>query len=330
MSTQEHSLFQSRISRRSLLIGGGAAALGLATARSSSLARFPTPYANPDGLVSAAWVMQHADQIKLVAFMPVETFEAGHIPGSARIDAPELTVASTADASITAWQSQVEGTLTRLNLAPGDTVVIYDDGSLFGARLWWILDLLGHADKRILNGGMAAWQAARGEIETGPSTVTSSAGDYAGTLDHAKLATRTDVLMSLGDPRFTLIDAREAAAFQVGHIPHAINYDFSYNAEAGPVAVWKSADLLNALYAGLGITPDKRVVSYCYSGVHSCVTYFTLKMLGYPDVRVYTGSWDEWKTNPYYPREAGSSSSLKNAPVRQSTQIRVGDSLLES
>ena len=86
--------------------------------------------------------------------------------------------------------------------------------------------------------------------------------------------------------------------------------------ESGPVPVWKSADLLNALYTGRGITPDKSVVTYCYSGVHSCVTYFSLRMLGYPDVRVYTGSWDEWILQPYAPREMSDAIAESEGNVR--------------
>jgi thiosulfate/3-mercaptopyruvate sulfurtransferase len=133
--------------------------------------------------------------------------------------------------------------------------------------------------------------------------VTPAAGSYAGTLDASKLATRSDVMMSLWQSDVAFVDAREEPAFRLGHLPNAINYRFSYNAEAGATPVLKSADQLNAMYGGLGITPDKRVISYCYSGVHSCVTYVTLRLLGYPDVRVYTGSWDEWKLQPYAPRE---------------------------
>jgi hypothetical protein len=123
MNTNEYSLSPSRFSRRSLLIGGGAAAFGLALPRHLQAASYPTPYQHPEWLVDASWVMQQADAIKIIAFMLIEEYEAGHIPGSAQIDSPDLTVTFTDPSSINGWQSRVENNLARLNVTPADTVV---------------------------------------------------------------------------------------------------------------------------------------------------------------------------------------------------------------
>ena len=52
-------------------------------------------------------------------------------------------------------------------------------------------------------------------------------------------------------------------------------------------------DALRKLYETLGVTPEKRVVTYCNSGMQATQSYFTLKYLGY-DVRLYDGSMSEW------------------------------------
>jgi thiosulfate/3-mercaptopyruvate sulfurtransferase len=57
--------------------------------------------------------------------------------------------------------------------------------------------------------------------------------------------------------------------------------------------VLKSDAELRKLYGALGVTPDKRVVTYCNSGMQATQSYFTLKYLGY-DVRLYDGSMSEW------------------------------------
>jgi thiosulfate/3-mercaptopyruvate sulfurtransferase len=49
------------------------------------------------------------------------------------------------------------------------------------------------------------------------------------------------------------------------------------------------------MYQGLGVTPDRDVVTYCRLGIRASYSWFVLKyLLGYPRVRNYDGSWTEW------------------------------------
>jgi thiosulfate/3-mercaptopyruvate sulfurtransferase len=232
-------------------------------------------------------------------------FTAGHIPGAAQIDWPQLEVTDTSDPSIARWQGEVERILTGLGLSPTDTVVVYDGGTLWSARLWWILDQLGHQDKRILNGGLPAWIAADGEVETGQATVQPAAEPYWGTPNERALAPLELVVASLENPEAALVDARSVEEYSAGHIPGAVNVDFPLNAESGAIKTWKSAAELRAMYAELGVTPEKLVIPYCTTGVRSAVTYFTLRLIGYPNVRLFTGSWAEWSNHPELPITTG-------------------------
>ena len=98
---------------------------------------------------------------------------------------------------------------------------------------------------------------------------------------------------SLDDPNVALVDARTPEEYAAGHIPGAVNVNFPRNAEPDEPKYWKPAAELLALYADHGVTADKQVIPYCATGVRSAVTYFTLRLLGYDDVALYTGSWDE-------------------------------------
>jgi len=264
-------------------------------------------YAHPEWLVDAAWVAAHRSDsnVRIVALTPADEFARAHIPGAAQIDWPELELTDTSEEPVARWHGEVEAKLTALGVTPEQTVVAYDGGTLWAARVWWVLDQLGHADKRILNGGFAAWTAAGGEVETGASRVAPSAAPYRGTPNDGALATLDEVAASLDDPDVVRIDARTAEEYAAGHIPGAVNVNFPQNAAPEPPKLWKSAEELRALYAAVGATPDKRIIPYCTTGVRSAVTYFTLRLIGYERVELFTGSWAEWSAHPELPQTTG-------------------------
>ncbi|MEJ7763056.1 MAG: sulfurtransferase [Thermomicrobiales bacterium] len=289
-------------------------------------------YAHPEWLVDSAWVMANgADpSVRLVALTPADDFAAGHIPGAVGVDWPALELGDTGEAAIAAWEEGVAATLAALGITPGETVVAYDGGTLFAARLWWVLDYLGHADVRILNGGLPAYLAAGGPVEEGPVEPGAAAEPYPVHARPETLATLDEVLIGLDDPAVARVDARQPEEYVAGHIPGAVNLPYPANAEpvppglplpgsagtpstresAGPAAlplplVWKPASDLRDLYADLNVTPDQTVMPYCTTGVRSAVTAFTLRLIGYERVALYTGSWAEWERDPTTPKETG-------------------------
>lgn len=264
-------------------------------------------YAHPEWLVESAWLQAHLNDanVKVVALTPAKDFAAGHVPGAGQIDWPDLQIVETSDQSVKTWETTVEAKLTALGLAPSDTVVVYDGGTVYAPRLWWILKQLGHQDVRILNGGYAAWTSAGGKSETGPSTVKPAATFYRGTPDASAISTLAETTAAVGKPGVAFVDARTAQEYAAGHIPGAVDIPFTDNAEAASPHRWKSADALRAMYAAAGITPDKHVIAYCSTGVRSAATYFTLALLGYPNVSLFTGSWAEWSKHPNLPVAKG-------------------------
>lgn len=312
--TQRDTITGPAWSRRSMIGAGiGAASVlnrGCAAARQTPPAS-PVPAGD-----RAAWLIdrvalnakhERSDPV-IVALMANDVFTKGHIPGAVAVDWPALEIGTTTDAAIAEWTSAMRAVVTSLGIGTASEVVLYDEGTLFAARLWWLLEYLGHGSKRMLDGGLPAWQQAGLPIADEPAATPDVDGSTmtGSPVRPAVLASLAEVEGLLGAPDVVFVDARTPDEYAAGHIPGAVNVNYPLNAQPESPPFWKSNNALRALYAGAGVTPDKRVIPYCTTGVRSAVTWCALTMTGFPDVALFTGSWAEWSTHPELPVTTGS------------------------
>jgi len=264
---------------------------------------FPPASYSTDLLVDTMWLMEHlADpQLKLIELSEDAAYMSGHLPSAGHLRWEDLKLVDSNSATLAAWRDDVQARLGALGITPADPVVVYDDGSLWAARVWWILEALGHRDKRVLDGGKPAWTAAGEPLST--DSVSPAPASYEGTPNLAALATAEYVASRLGAPDLALVDARRPEEYsgqdndgtaRGGHIPGAVNIPFDQVAIPGSPRYYLPPDKLAELYVSRGVTPDKEVIAYCATGVRSAVTYFSLRLLGYPRVLLYSASWAEW------------------------------------
>jgi len=262
-------------------------------------------YQHPEWFADPVWLAERIEDenLAIVALTPPEDFSAGHIPGAAQIDWPELEIVETDESSVESWQGDVESLLTSLGVERSATVVVYDGGTFWAARLWWILHYLGHQDVRVLNGGLHAWTESGGELETDESVVEPAAEPYMGEPNPDVIVTIDEAVAAFEARDAIFVDARSASEFAEGHIPGAVNIPFIANAVEGDTKFWKSPEELLAMYGDAGVVPDGRVIPYCTTGVRSAVTYFTLRQLGFDNIALFTGSFAEWSADPGRPVE---------------------------
>jgi thiosulfate/3-mercaptopyruvate sulfurtransferase len=119
-----------------------------------------------------------------------------------------------------------------------------------------------------------------------------------------------DLLESLDDHELMVLDVRASAeyeGFQMtaarnGHIPNAVNIEWSESLEAGENGIQlRPRTDLEHTFMGAGVTPDRRIVVYCQSGHRASHSFLTLKHLGYPSVAQYAAGWQEWGNRPDTP-----------------------------
>jgi thiosulfate/3-mercaptopyruvate sulfurtransferase len=270
-------------------------------------------YLHPEALVSTDWVAGHLDdpQVRLVeSDEDPLLYSTGHLPGAVEVD-------WTRDLNDQVRRDYLDrtgfaGLMRRHGVRRDTTVVLYGDKNNWWATYaYWVFQLFGHAEAKIMDGGRLKW-AQEGRPLTREAPVYA-ASDYAAPErdDRSIRVFRDQVLRHVEEKRGPLIDVRSPAeysgerlhmpeypnegALRGGHIPGAANVPWAraVNPDDG---TFKTAGELRAIYQGeAGLRPEDDVVVYCRIGERSSHTWFVLtRLLGYGRVRNYDGSWTEW------------------------------------
>ena len=286
-------------------------ALTLLVASVSAQTAATASYARPELLVDTAQLAANLNDSKLriLDVRPADKYQQGHIPGAINVIAGQLDqkVGEVQDVAPAEKIAEIFG-----NLGVGNEhkVIIYDDGrTLTAGRVFWILDYYGHPAVAILNGGFPKWTAENRAVTKQASKLEPA--KFTAQADPSKRADAAYVKASLGKGSVALCDARAPDEYtgkdvrgkRGGAIPGAKNVDWTNNVSTGDTPQMKFAADLQKLYTEAGITPDKEVITYCQSGGRSAQAYFTLRLLGYTNVRNYDGSWQEWGNDESLPLE---------------------------
>lgn len=255
-----------------------------------------------------------ADTLLVLDIGKQERFLNQHLPGALNIT-PAQTQHGSAPQGLMPPPQALQQLFNDLGLQPSNRVLVYDDeGGGWAGRFIWLLDEIGHQNYHYINGGLAAWKAMGYPIETGSNqpaataslskSNTSASGRYTVTLD--------EIQRRLNDPSFAIWDARSPQEFRGekinaakgGHIPGAVNYEWTDAIDTdNDLRLRPLADICREL-TSLGLGPEKDIVTHCQSHHRSGLSYLIAKLLAWPNIRAYAGSWGEWGNHPTTPTES--------------------------
>jgi len=228
-------------------------------------------------------------------------YDAGHLPGAVFLDLDTDLAAPSGPGRHPLPDPEVfRVRLEAVGIGSDDDVVAYDDTSgSTAARLWWMLDDLGHDQVAILDGGVGAWVEAGYPLTTDSPPVRPR-GQLGLRDTWSNVVDRDAVAERLGS--MVLLDARATPRYLgeiepidrvPGHIPTATSAPTTGN--LGPDGRLLDQATLAARFHELGADrSDVQVVTSCGSGVTACFTSLAMRVAGLPDPILYPGSYSDW------------------------------------
>jgi thiosulfate/3-mercaptopyruvate sulfurtransferase len=207
--------------------------------------------------------------------------------------------------------ADIVATFSRAGIDDSKQVIAYDQNKgMWAARLWWLLQWLGHPAVAVLDGGLDRW-IAEGQLLTAAEPHVRPATFIA--RQPTPTASAGEIMEHLHDGALTVIDARAPERYRgdiepidpvAGHIPGAVNRP--YDANLTEPGTFKPALQLRAEFDSLlDESPPESVVHHCGSGVTACHNVLAMAIAGLPGSRLYPGSWSEWIAAPERPVARG-------------------------
>lgn len=284
-------------------------------------------YAHPEYLVEAADLAGElgADNLKVfdatIHLVPAEKgyrAESGladygnaHIPGAAFLDQVRaVSDTSTGLGFSLPAQEALQAGLRSIGISDGDRVIVYSTGHMMWAtRAWWLLHYAGLENVSVLNGGLAAWQAAGLETET--EAKEFAAGNVTVTPRPERFVDQAAVLAAIGSESICTVNALAPDVYsgeakmsygRKGHITGSVNVHYDDLLDNGH---FRPAEDLQAALSSKGLLDAERVIAYCGGGISATIDALACLLIGKETVAVYDGSMSEWVRDENLPMSQG-------------------------
>ncbi len=282
----------------------------------------------PKPLVSTEWVLENLSNPKVriidssTHLLPkadfsiydvvpaIEEYKNAHIPKAQFLDIEhELSTPHPQCHFMLPNPDVFAKTMSRLGISDDTMVIAYSTTNHWWAtRLWWTLQVFGHKNVAVLDGGFQKWQAEDKPIESGEAKPTGS-GTYSLRDPNLSLVANKDsILQHLEGNSVCLINALRREQYEgqggvhygrKGRITQSINLPALEHVNADNT--FKSLDELKKIFSDVLV--QNEIIAYCGGGIAATSVALALDMLGHKNVKVYDASLTEWAADHTLPMD---------------------------
>ena len=238
------------------------------------------------------------DDVVVVDARDPEEYAAGAIPGAVSLHTEVLNRTVTLDNGeevprIVQEADEISEPLQQAGINADDHVVVYDNGGETSApRIFWVLEYYGHDRVSVLDGGLAAWEAAGHEVSQSPPQVAQGGFTPQPRPElHADFAYVQEAMYS---DSVVLCNALSAESYQEGSIEGSQNLHATSLFADDDVPYFRGDEVLGEFLEQVGHEPGQEFLSFCGSGYMASINYFAARLLGVENVRMYDGSLQDW------------------------------------
>lgn len=264
-------------------------------------------------IVEVSWLEKNlnSSSIRLIDMSDDTQFQRFHIPGATHLPYSAINTRNKKGVSFSAGKKQIIKILGLLGIQSKHHVVIYDDmGGLHASRLFWELEKLGHKNISLLNGGLVKWILAGKKVVADSKNIKAVHYIADSKSGRNNTVTIEEILNTKFNNKNILLDVRSKDEYvghprnpRGGHIPNAKWWEWSQAVDFESAFKMQNTATLRKQLQQIGVSKtDTPITLYCQSAHRASQSYFTLRNLGYKNVKVYDGSMSEY-------------SKIKSAPL---------------
>ena len=264
-------------------------------------------------MVDDNWLKKNltSSSIRLIDMSDDTQYQRFHIPGATHLPYAAINTRNKKGVSFSVGETQIIRVLGLLGIQAKHHVVIYDDmGGLHASRLFWELEKLGHKNISLLNGGLVKWILSGKKVVADSQNIKPVQYITNKKSGRSNVIAIKEVLNSNFNDKNILLDVRSKDEYvghprnpRGGHIPNAKWWEWSQAVDFENAFKMQNTAILKKQLQQIGVNKtDTPITLYCQSAHRASQSYFTLRKLGYKNIKIYDGSMSEY-------------SKIKSAPL---------------